>query len=121
MVEVVYYAMCGNNKSVCQTTMELAEAIAVELGVKAEDIKTKDGLTKDTLVFLGSSCYGGKPDGKLAEFIAENDFKGRQVALFGTTLDSKSGKVKGVEKLLQPADALIKGNFFHDLIFQLCH
>ena len=63
MFEVVYYAVCGNNKSICQSTKEFAEAIAPELGVTAEDIKAKKRLTRDTFVFWGNSCCGGKPRG----------------------------------------------------------
>jgi flavodoxin len=111
MFEVVYYAVCGNNKSICQNTKGLAEVIAAELGVREEDITAKKGLAKDTFVFLGWSCYGDKPGGKLSEFIEENDFKGRQVALFGTSLIGKSGKLKRVEELLKPTGALIRGNF----------
>lgn len=112
MFEVVYYALCSNDKSICRNTKELAEAIAVELGVTAEDIKTKKRLDRDSFVFLGSSCYGGKPEGKVSEFIAENDFTGRQVALFGTSLSGKSGKVEEVEELLKPMGALIRDSFY---------
>ncbi len=112
MFEVVYYALCSNDKSICRNTKELAEAIAVELGVTAEDIKTKKRLARDTFVLLGSSCYGGKPEGKVSEFIAENDFTGRQVALFGTSLSGKSGKVEEVEELLKPTGALIRDSFY---------
>jgi len=110
--EVVHYSLCGNAKNVCQNTKGLAEVIAAELGVREEDITAKKGLTKGTFVFLGCSCYGDKPGGKLSEFIAENDFKGRQVALFGTSLISKSDKVKRVEELLKPTRALIRGSFY---------
>ena len=112
MFEVVYYAKCGNAKNVCQNTKGLAEVIASELGVKTEDIEIRRELTKDTFVFLGCSCYGGRPGGKLSKFIAENDFQGRQVALFGASLSSKSDKLGRVEELLKPAGALIRGSFF---------
>ena len=68
MFEVVYYSMCGSTKKV-------AEAIAVELGVKAESVKAKGGLTKDSFVFLGSGCYAGRPGRKLRKFIARNGLK----------------------------------------------
>ena len=112
MFEVAYYAKCGNAKDVCQTTKGLAEVIASELGVKTEDIEVRSNLTKGTFVFLGCSCYGGRPGGKLSEFIAENDFQGRQVALFGTSLIGRSKKMERVEELLKPAGALIRGSFF---------
>ena len=63
MFEVVYYSMCGSTK-------EVAEAIAVELDVKAEDIKAKEWLTKGSFIFLGSGCYVGKPGKELQKFIA---------------------------------------------------
>jgi len=105
MFEVVYYSMCGNTKKV-------AEAIAAELGVKAENVKAKKGLLKDSFVFLGSGCYGYKPGGKLRKFIARNDFKGRQVALFGTSGNGEGDEVRAMEELLKPTGALIRGSFY---------
>jgi len=104
MFEVVYYSMCGNTKKV-------AEAIAAELGVKAENVKAKSGLTKDSFVFLGSGCYGGKPGRKLQKFILRNDFKGRQVALFGTSWRNRGDEVRAMEELLKPAGAIMRGSF----------
>ncbi len=105
MFEVVYYSMCGSTK-------RIAEAIAGELGVKAEDIKTKKEPTKDSFLFLGSGCYRGKPGRKMEEFIARNDFKGRSVALFGTSGSGKGDEVKAMEELLKPKGALIRGSFY---------
>jgi len=96
--------MSGNTKKV-------AEAIAVELGVKAEDVKAKEWLTKDSFVFLGSGCYVGKPAKGLQEFIARNDFKGRQVALFGTSAFGGGDEVRVMEELLKWEGALIRGSF----------
>jgi len=104
MFEVVYYSMTGNTKKV-------AEAIAAELGVKAENVKAKKGLTKDSFVFLGSGCYAGKPGGGLQEFIKRNDFKGRKVALFGTSAGGVGDEVRAIEELLKPTGALISGSF----------
>ena len=104
MFEVVYYSMCGNTKKV-------AEAIAAELGVKAENVKAKKELAKDSFVFLGSGCYADKPGGKLRKFIARNDFKGRQVALFGTSGSNEGNEVRVMEELLKPKGALIRGCF----------
>jgi len=105
MFEVVYYSITGNTKKV-------AEVIATELGIKAEDVKAKRGLTKDSFVFLGSGCYGYKPGGKLRKFIARNDFKGRQVALFGTSGSGEGNEVKAIEELLKPKGTLIRGSFY---------
>ena len=105
MFEVVYYSITGNTKKV-------AEAIAAELGVKAENVKGKRELDKDSFVFLGSGCYANKPGGKLREFIARNDFKGRQVALFGTSGRGEGNEVKAMEELLKPKGALIRDSFY---------
>lgn len=51
MIEVIYYSLTGNTKKV-------ADAIAAELGVDAENVKTKDMLAEDSLVFLGAGLYG---------------------------------------------------------------
>ena len=105
MFEVIYYSMLGNTKKV-------AQVIATELGVKAENVKAKEGLTKDSFVFLGSGCYGHEPGRRLQRFIASNDFKGRQVALFGTSGDGKGNEVKAMAELLKPKGALIRGSFY---------
>ena len=105
MFEVIYYSMLRNTKKV-------AQAIAAELGVKAESVKVKQELDKDSFVFLGSGCYANKPGRKLRKFIARNDFKGRQVALFGTSGDGEGKEVKAMEKLLKPTGALIRGCFY---------
>ena len=105
MFEVVYYSMCGNTKKV-------AEVIAAELGVKAESVKVKRELDKDSFVFLGSGCYASKPGGKLRKFIARNDFKEKQVALFGTSGSGEGSEVRAMEELLKPTGAVIKGSFY---------
>jgi flavodoxin len=104
MLEVVYYSRSGNTKKV-------AEAIAAELGVEAGNVKMKEGLTKDSFVFLGSGCYAGKPGKGLQEFIARNDFKGREVALFGTSAGGGGDEVRVMKELLKSAGALIRGSF----------
>jgi len=105
MFEVVYYSKMGNTKKV-------AEAIAAELGITAEHVKAKKGLTKDSFVFLGSGCYAGKPGGIMQEFIKRNDFKGRQVALFGTSGGGMGDEVRAMEELLKPTGAIIRGSFY---------
>ena len=105
MFEVVYYSITGNTKKV-------AEVIAAELGVKAENVKEKQELDKDSFVFLGSGCYASKPGGKLRKFIARNDFKERQVALFGTSGSGEGAEVRAMEELLKLKGALIRGSFY---------
>ncbi len=86
MFEVIYYSMTGNTK-------KIAEAIAAELDVSAEDVKTKGGLAKDSFVFLGSGRYFHLPGRGLKKFITRNDFDGRKVALFGTSGEGKGHEV----------------------------
>ena len=105
MFEVVYYSMSGNTKKV-------AEAIAAELDVTVENVKAKEWLTKDSFVFLGSGCYGSNPGKELQKFIARNDFKGREVALFGTSSGGRGDEVRVMEELLKSKGALIKGSFY---------
>ena len=105
MVEVVYCSMTGN-------TRKVAEAIAAELDVKVENVKEKEWLTKSSFVFLGSGCYASKPGKELQEFIARNDFKGRQVALFGTSGGGRGDEVRVMEELLKSKGALMKGSFY---------
>ena len=112
MFEVVYYARCGNEKSICQSTKGLADVIAAELGVRAEDIAAEPKLSGDAFAFVGCSCYGSKSGGRLSAFIAENDFGERPVALFGTSLSGKNDGVARVEEMLRSAGALVRGSFF---------
>ena len=105
MFEVVYCSRSGNTKKV-------AEAIAAELDVKAEDVKAKEWLTKGSFVFLGSGCYAGNPGKELQEFIARNDFKGMEVALFGTSAGGRGDEVRVMEALLKSKGVLIRGSFY---------
>ena len=105
MFEVVYYSWSGNTKKV-------AEVIATELGVTAENIKKKKGLTEGSFVFLGSGNYGDGLGRTMRKFIAGNDFKGRQVALFGTSGDGKGSEVRAMEEMLREAGTVIKGSFY---------
>jgi hypothetical protein len=51
MFDVVYYSLSGN-------TEKVAEEIASKLGTKTIDIKTMDTIPENSLVLLGSGCYG---------------------------------------------------------------
>ncbi len=102
--QVIYFSKTGNTKKV-------AEAIASELGVKTEDVNVAK-LDRDTLVFLVSGGYGGKPAGGITKFILDNDFKSRDVALFGTSGSGEGKEVTEMENILNPKEAHIKGTFF---------
>jgi flavodoxin I len=102
--QVIYFSRKGSTKKV-------ADSIAFELGVKAEDVKDAK-LSKDAFVFLGSGCYGSKPGKTMTKFIEENDFKSNDVALFGTSGGGKGAEVNEMENLLNTKQTKIKGKFF---------
>ncbi len=91
MFEVIYYSKTGN-------TRKVAEAIAAELDVSAEDVRTKGELAKDSFVFLGSGRYFPLPGRGFKKFVARNDFDGRKVALFGTSGEGRGREVEALEK-----------------------
>ena len=105
MFEVIYYSLTGN-------TRRVAEAIAAELDVAAEDVKAKDRLAADSIVFLGAGRYGPLRGWGLKRFIEGNDFHGRKVALFGTSGDGTGREVEALAELVAAKGAEIAGTFF---------
>ncbi len=105
MFEVIYYSMTGNTKKV-------AEAIAAELDVSAEDVKTKGELAKDSFVFLGSGHYFPITGRGFKKFVASNDFNGRQVALFGTSAVGKGSEAEVLEKMVTAKGAKVADKFY---------
>jgi flavodoxin len=105
MLEVIYYSLTGNTKKV-------AEAIATELDVVAEDVKTKDRLAEDSFVFLGAGLYGPLRGWGLRRFIDRNDFRGRKVALFGTSGEGEGKEVGALEEAVAAKGAEVAGSFF---------
>ena len=105
MFEVIYYSLTGNTKTV-------AEAIATELDVVAEDVKTKDALAEDSFVFLGAGLYGPLRGWGFRRFIDRNDFRGRKVALFGTSGECKGKEVGALEEAVAARGAEVTGSFF---------
>jgi flavodoxin I len=71
-------------------TRKIADAIAEELGVKAENVTTT--LPDANVLFLGSGTYGGKPGEVMMNFIASGNLTGRKVALFGTSASLAGGQ-----------------------------
>lgn len=71
-------------------TRKIADAIAEELGVRAENVTTE--VPDAQLLFLGSGTYGGKPGEVMMKFITSNKFTGRRVALFGTSASLAGGQ-----------------------------
>jgi flavodoxin len=105
MFEVIYYSLTGNTKKV-------ADAIAAELDVSAENVKTKDKLAEDSFVFLGAGLYGPLRGLGFRRFIDRNDFAGRKVALFGTSGDGRGKEVGALEEAVAAKGAEVAGQFF---------
>lgn len=105
MHQVIYDSRGGN-------TRKVAEAIAGELGVTAEDVGAASLGPADGVVFLGSGCYGGKPGERMAKFIEANDFLGRRVALFGTSAGGAGSEVKAMEAAVKEKGAEVPGRYF---------
>ncbi len=104
MVSVIYYSMTGNTK-------KLASAIADELGVKALNVKDVAAVPQDGILFIGSGSYGSKPGEDMARFIASNDFKGRKVALFGTSGSGNGNEVRAMADALKQKGAAVLGSY----------
>ncbi len=102
--EVLYYSKTGNTKKV-------AGVIANKLGVIPESIKDQLIITKGTMVFLGCAMYAAKVPKQITEFIEKNNFKGREVALFGTSGSGKGLQLDEIEKLLKEKGAIVKGKY----------
>jgi flavodoxin len=103
-VQVIYFSRKGSTKKV-------ADAIASALGVTAEDVKTAES-RKDSFLFLGTGCYGGKPGKPLIKFIENNDLASRNIAVFGTSGGGEGKETDAMEILLKNNGALVKGKFF---------
>ena len=104
MFEVVYYSLTGNTKQV-------ADAIAAELGVAAENVKTKK-LAEDSFVFLGAGLYGPLRGWGFRRFIDGNSFEGRKVALFGTSGEGRGKEAEALEEAVAAKGAEVVGRFF---------
>jgi flavodoxin len=105
MNHVLYYSLTGNTK-------KMAMAIAAELDVGAKSIKTETAIPQDGLLFLGSGSYGDKPAEDMGKFIANNDFAGRKVALFGTSGKGEGKEVEGMAVALKQKGAIIVGSYY---------
>ncbi len=105
MFEVIYYSLTGNTKKV-------AEAIATELDVIAENVKTKAKLAEESFVFLGTGLYGPWRSRGLKKFIDGNNLDGRKVALFGTSAEGKGKEVEDLEETVTAKGAIISGRFY---------
>jgi flavodoxin I len=101
--QILYSSRMGHTK-------RIADAMASELGTIASDVATAE-LKDDTLLFLGSGCYGRKPGKSMTEFIERNDFASRTVAVFGTSAGGDGNEVSEMEAMLRSKGATIKGTY----------
>jgi flavodoxin I len=105
MNHVLYYSMTGNTK-------KMATVIAAELGVEAKNIKTETAVPQDGLLFIGSGSYGDKPAEDMTKFIMNNDFAGRNIALFGTSAKGEGKEVQGMAEALKQKGANVIGSYY---------
>jgi flavodoxin len=105
MNHVLYFSMTGNTK-------KMANAIARELGVEAKRIKTETAIPPEGVLFLGSGSYGDKPADEMLKFIADCDFAGRKVALFGTSARGQGKETEGMAAALKVKGALVLGSYY---------
>ena len=105
MLNVIYFSRSGN-------TRELATAISEEMGVKAVHIRSVESLPQDAAIFLGSGLYFMRPSKLVRNFIRNHDFRGKKVALFGTSATGIGIETLGMEWLLKRKGAVIIGKYY---------
>ena len=93
-------------------TKKVADAIAEEMGIKAEDAKTSS-LDDAKVLFLGSGTYGGKPGEAMMKFIESGNFSGHKVAIFGTSASLAGGQklISAMTDILKQKGATILGSY----------
>lgn len=104
MNKIIYFSRSGN-------TRKIAEAIANELHGKPEDVEQAEIDEGTDVVFLGSGNYGGKPSPKIIEFIEQNEFENRKVALFGTSGGGIGKELNQMGEVLKKKQAKIIGRY----------
>ena len=75
-------------------------------------MKTKDRLAENSFVFLGAGLYGPLRAWGFKRFIDRNSFRGRKVALFGTSGGGKGIEVGALEEAVAAKGAEVTGRFF---------
>lgn len=105
MYDIIYFSRSGN-------TRKIATAIGEELGVEARHIRTVESLPERADIFLGSGLYFMRPAKLIREFIRNNDFRGRKVAIFGTSTTGIGIETKLMEWFLKRRGAIITGKYY---------
>jgi flavodoxin len=104
MYQVIYFSRGGN-------TRKVATAIADELNVKARHIRSVQSLPEGAEIFLGSGLYFLRPSRLVRDFIQNNDFQGRKIALFGSSTTGIGIEIMVMERFLKRKGAIITGKF----------
>jgi flavodoxin len=105
MYEVIYFSRSGN-------TGKVANEIAEELNVKSRHIVSVKSLPEGVDLFLGSGLYFLRPAKQVRDFIRNNDFQGRRIALFGTSTTGIGIEIMGMKRLLKRKGAIIVGAYY---------
>lgn len=95
--EVLYSSKTGNTKKV-------ARVIGMTVGSEAK--KVKFGSIDADVIFLGSDCYGRKPGRDMQKFIAETEFRDKQIVIFGT-YSGRTSAMEWMKKKLEERGARV--------------
>jgi flavodoxin len=103
-VSVLFDSRGGN-------TRKVADAIADELSIKAENVTAS--FPDEKILFLGSGTYGGKPGEAMMKFIGTGNFSERKVAIFGTSASLAGGQkmITALTDILMQKGAVILGSY----------
>jgi flavodoxin len=93
-------------------TRRVADAIAEELGVKSNGVRTSP-LDDAKILFLGSGTYGSRPGEAMTKFIEAGNFTGRRVALFGTSMNPAGARkmIAAMEDAVTRKGATVLGRY----------
>jgi flavodoxin len=93
-------------------TRRVADAIAEELGVKSNGVRTPP-LDDAKILFLGSGTYGSRPGEAMTKFIEAGNFTGRRVALFGTSMNPAGARkmIAAMEDAVTRKGATVLGRY----------
>jgi flavodoxin len=93
-------------------TRRVADAIAEELGVKSNGVRTSP-LDDAKILFLGSGTYGSRPGEAMTKFIEAGNFTGRRVAMFGTSMNPAGARkmIAAMEDAVTRKGATVLGRY----------
>lgn len=93
IISVIYYTKLGHSK-------KIAQAIADELGVKAQDIRENPELKDIESLYIVSGIYGGKSAPELLEFLKTLDGQQIKRAYLLTSSGGKTTRAAEVRAVL---------------------